>query len=71
MEIKLDEVAMLLGEKDLTIFQLNKQLKIEKERYENLLKQKDEIYNELHALKLKTGSFPKEVKAEFKEAIKG
>jgi hypothetical protein len=61
MNFTMEEVAQMLGEKDLLIASLSKQMKSLTERNEHLLKAKDEIYNELHTLKLKTGSYPKEV----------
>lgn len=46
LTITLDEVAMLLGQKELALFQLNKQIAVHSERSERLLKQKDELFNE-------------------------
>lgn len=61
MEFTMNEIAQLLGEKDLTMAAMVKQIQTLTDRNESLLKQKDDLYNELHALKLKTGSYPKEV----------
>jgi hypothetical protein len=61
MEFTMSEIAQLLGEKDLVIATMHKEMSKLNDRNEHLLKAKDALYNELHDLKLKTGSYPKEV----------
>lgn len=54
------EIAQMLGEKDLNMAMMAKQITSLTERNEALLKAKDTLYNELHELKIKKHN-PKEV----------